>query len=251
MRLKDKVAIVTGAASGFGAGIAARFAAEGAKVALLDLNLEGAEQGAEAAGPGAIAVKCDVTSADEIDAAVAATLKAVRPARHRRQQRRLDASQQAAARGERGRVRPRLQCQREVDLSDDAGDDAGAARRRRRLRHQHRLDGGPRPRPGLTWYNGSKGFVNLVSKSMAVELAPHEDPRQLHRPGARPDGPHRGVHRRPGDAGAARRVHGDDPARAHVEGVRRRRRGGLSRQRRGGVHHRRRAARRRRPHDLT
>ena len=31
---------------------------------------------------------------------------------------------------------------------------------------------GLRPRPGLTWYNGSKGFVNLVSKSMAVELAP-------------------------------------------------------------------------------
>jgi 3-oxoacyl-[acyl-carrier protein] reductase len=31
---------------------------------------------------------------------------------------------------------------------------------------------GVRPRPGLTWYNGSKGFVNLVSKSMAVELAP-------------------------------------------------------------------------------
>ncbi len=29
-----------------------------------------------------------------------------------------------------------------------------------------------RPRPGLTWYNGSKGFVNLVSKSLAVELAP-------------------------------------------------------------------------------
>ena len=31
---------------------------------------------------------------------------------------------------------------------------------------------GVRPRPGLTWYNGSKGFVNLVSKSLAVELAP-------------------------------------------------------------------------------
>ena len=31
---------------------------------------------------------------------------------------------------------------------------------------------GIRPRPGLTWYNGSKGAVNLLSKSMAVELAP-------------------------------------------------------------------------------
>ena len=52
MRLRDKVAIVTGAASGFGAGIAARFAAEGARVALFDLHLEGAGQVAEAAGAG-------------------------------------------------------------------------------------------------------------------------------------------------------------------------------------------------------
>ena len=76
MRLKDKVAIVTGAASGFGAGIAARFAAEGAKLALFDLNHEGAAEVAEAAGRGAIALRCDVTSAAEVDAAVAATLKA-------------------------------------------------------------------------------------------------------------------------------------------------------------------------------
>src|ERR1700690_1751656 len=72
MRLKGKVAIVTGAASGFGAGIAARFAAEGAKVAFLDINLDGAEQGAKAAGAGAIALKCDWTVAAEIEAAAAA-----------------------------------------------------------------------------------------------------------------------------------------------------------------------------------
>ena len=42
MRLKDKVAIVTGAGSGFGAGIAKRFAAEGAKVVINDLDLAGA-----------------------------------------------------------------------------------------------------------------------------------------------------------------------------------------------------------------
>src|ERR1700760_3283940 len=76
MRLKDKVAIVTGAASGFGAGIATRFAAEGAKVALFDLRQEGAAQVAEAAGQGATALRRDVTSAAEIEKAVAATLKA-------------------------------------------------------------------------------------------------------------------------------------------------------------------------------
>ena len=43
MRLEGKVAIVTGAASGMGAAIAARFAAEGARVACLDINRDGGE----------------------------------------------------------------------------------------------------------------------------------------------------------------------------------------------------------------
>ena len=38
--------------------------------------------------------------------------------------------------------------------------------------------GGIRPRPGLTWYNGSKGAVNMLSKSMAVELGPGQYPGQ-------------------------------------------------------------------------
>ena len=54
MRLQGKVAAVTGAASGFGAGIARRFAAEGAQVALLDINGEGAREIAAEAGGGAI-----------------------------------------------------------------------------------------------------------------------------------------------------------------------------------------------------
>ena len=47
---------------------------------------------------------------------------------------------------------------------------------------------GIRPRPGLTWYNSSKGAVNLLSKSMAVELGARRHPRQRHLPG---DGRHR------------------------------------------------------------
>ncbi len=54
---------------------------------------------------------------------------------------------------------------------DDPALDADPARWRRRLGHQHRLDRRRAAPPGLTWYNGSKGFVNLVSKSLAVELA--------------------------------------------------------------------------------
>ena len=65
-----KVAVVTGAASGIGAAIAEAFAARGARVALLDMNLEAAQS--RAAGlAGAVALACNVTDAASIDAALA------------------------------------------------------------------------------------------------------------------------------------------------------------------------------------
>ena len=67
MRLQGKVAAVTGAASGFGAGIARRFAAEGAQVALFDINGEGAREIAAEAGGGAIGLTCDVTKDANVD----------------------------------------------------------------------------------------------------------------------------------------------------------------------------------------
>ena len=172
MRLQGKVAIVTGAASGFGAGIAQRFAAEGAKVALLDINLEGAKKIAAEAGNGAIALRCDVTSGADLDVALSATLSAFG---------RLDIVVNNA--GWTHRNKPILEVteaefdkvyainvksiylmtQRATPVLRDGGGgcviNIGST-------------AGERPRPGLTWYNGSKGFVNLVSKSLAVELAP-------------------------------------------------------------------------------
>ena len=78
MKLKDKVCIVTGAASGIGLGIARRYAAEGAKVAIADLN-EGAAQAAAGSLDGqaaAMAVPMDVTSEEQVEAGVARVVEA-------------------------------------------------------------------------------------------------------------------------------------------------------------------------------
>jgi 2-hydroxycyclohexanecarboxyl-CoA dehydrogenase len=75
MRLKDRVAVVTGGASGIGAAIVRRFALEGAKVAIVDLDLAGAEQVADelrAAGAEVLALEADVTSGNQVAVAVAA-----------------------------------------------------------------------------------------------------------------------------------------------------------------------------------
>lgn len=78
MKLKDKVCIVTGSASGIGRGIASRYVAEGARVAVADLNPAAAQATAEelnAIGPGeAMAIAMDVTSEEQVDAGVAAVV---------------------------------------------------------------------------------------------------------------------------------------------------------------------------------
>ena len=76
MRLQGKTALVTGAASGFGRGIAETFAREGARVAVLDINTEGVAGVAAAIGPAAIAIPCDVTDGAQIAAAVSQTVAA-------------------------------------------------------------------------------------------------------------------------------------------------------------------------------
>ena len=78
-KLKDKVAFVTGAASGIGKEIAATYAREGAKVAIADMNMAAAQATADelnATGASAMAVAVDVTDEAQVNAAVDAVVKA-------------------------------------------------------------------------------------------------------------------------------------------------------------------------------
>ncbi|MFC7554576.1 SDR family oxidoreductase [Pseudoroseomonas wenyumeiae] len=172
MRLAGKSALVTGGASGFGTGIARLFAEHGAKVTIMDLNGTGAEEVAKSIGPNATAVQGDVTSHADTEAAVA------RAAAHGG---RLDIVVNNA--GWTHRNKPLL------DVTEEEFDRVYAINVKSlfhmaraavpRMRQQGGgvminigSTAGIRPRPGLTWYNGTKGAVNLLSRSMAVELAP-------------------------------------------------------------------------------
>ena len=170
MRLKDQVAIVTGAASGFGAEIARQYVAQGARVALADINAAGAQAVAAELGEAAIAVACDVTKRADIDALVKATVG---------RWGRLDIVVNNA--GWTHKNQPLL------DVDEATFDRVYDINVKSIFHMVHAVvplmraakrgvilnigsTAGIRPRPGLTWYNSSKGAVNLMSKSLAVEL---------------------------------------------------------------------------------
>src|SRR5271157_1512709 len=76
-RLANEVAIVTGGAQGIGRAVATRLAAEGASVAILDVNAVGAQATAAALvadGRQAIGIACDVTNREQVHAAIAGVL---------------------------------------------------------------------------------------------------------------------------------------------------------------------------------
>ncbi len=172
MRLKDKTALVTGAASGFGAGIAETFAREGAKVVIMDLNGDGAQKVAAGIGSSARAVRGDVTKAPDIQAAVDAAVDFGG---------RVDIVVNNA--GWTHRNKPMMDVtEEEYDKIYDINVRSIFHMSRAVVPLMRKHGGGVminigstagiRPRPGLTWYNSTKGAVNLLSRSMAVELAP-------------------------------------------------------------------------------
>ena len=171
MRLQGKTAIVTGGASGFGAGIVRKFAAEGARVMVADLNLAGAKE--IAAECGGIAVEVNV--ADRASVAAMAELAA----------------------SEFGCVPDILVNNAGVthlpapldEISEEDFDRVLAVNAKSVfLTAQAFVPGmkqrgsgaicniastaGVSPRPRLSWYNASKGWMITATKAMAVELAP-------------------------------------------------------------------------------
>jgi 3-oxoacyl-[acyl-carrier protein] reductase len=172
MRLKDKVAIITGAASGFGEGMAKRFAEEGAKVVVADINFRGAQKVAQSIGDNAVCVQTDVSLKSEFDEMMDVTMKAFG---------RVDIMVNNA--GYTHRNGDMLDVDEETfDLITAVNMKAIYYAARVVVPVMEKQGGGSiittastaglRPRPGLTWYNASKGWAITATKSMAVELAP-------------------------------------------------------------------------------
>jgi 3-oxoacyl-[acyl-carrier protein] reductase len=175
MRLKDKIAIVTGGGQGFGEGIATRFAQEGCKVLVNDLNAESGERVARqinASGGKAAFFRADVSKDADWGAMLKFTLDTFgglnivinNAGTTHRNQPLLNVTEEQFDRVYAVNVKSLYHSARHV------------------VPHFRQQGGGVfvniastagvRPRPGLVWYNGSKGAAIIISRAMAVELAP-------------------------------------------------------------------------------
>src|SRR5437660_5863986 len=175
MRLADKVAIVTGAGSGFGEGIAKRFAQEGCSVVVNDINAAGGERVTaeiKAAGGSAQFFRGDVTRDADVEALIRFAIDGFG---------KLDVVVNNA--GTTHRNRPMLEVgEAEFDKIYAVNVKSLYLTAKHAVPYFRSRGGGVfitiastagvRPRPGLTWYNGSKGAAIVTSRSMAAELGP-------------------------------------------------------------------------------
>ncbi len=172
MRLQGKTAIVTGGASGFGAGIVRKFVAEGARVMIADLNAEMAQTLAQELGDSVIVAKTNVADGTSVAAMAEAAMDAWGQ---------IDILVNNAG-------ATHLPAEME-DVTEEDFDKVFAVNCKsvyHTAKHivplmKARGEGailniastaGVSPRPRLSWYNASKGWMNNATKGMAVELAP-------------------------------------------------------------------------------
>lgn len=172
MRLKGKTAIVTGGASGFGAGIARKFAAEGAHVMVADINGDGARTMAAELGGDAIAHQVDVGDGASVQAMAEAALTGfghldilVNNAGVTHLPTPLDeVSEEDFDRVFRINMKSvYLTARALVPHMKERGEGAIL---------NIASTAGVSPRPNLNWYNASKGWMITATRTMAVELAP-------------------------------------------------------------------------------
>ena len=172
MSLEGKVALITGAGSGFGRGIAETFVSKGARVAILDINPDAADEVAKDLGSSALSVIADVTSQQNLEEAVQQIVEWSGS---------LDCVVNNAGMG----LNPTML----EEVTEESFDRIAAINMKSIylmslvsvpiFKAQQRgvilniaSTAGVSPRPNLTWYNASKGWVITATKSMAVELAP-------------------------------------------------------------------------------
>lgn len=173
MRLNNKVAIVTGGASGFGAGIVRKFCAEGASVVIADLNEQAAIALANELGDKTIAVVCDVSNSDDVSALIEKTTNTFET---------VDILINNA--GTTHLPKPM------EDVSEQDFDKVFSVNTKSvfltakfvvpLMKHRGKgvilnvaSTGAVSPRPNLTWYNASKGWMVTATRGMAIELAGH------------------------------------------------------------------------------
>jgi 3-oxoacyl-[acyl-carrier protein] reductase len=172
MRLANKKIIVTGGGSGFGAAMSRLFAREGAKVLVADLNGEAAAKVASEIGPSAVPFTVDVSDGPQTKAMIERALGAFgdldvvvnNAGFTHKNQPMLDVDEKTFDRVFAVNVKAIYwAAQAAIPVFRKRG--GGAFLNIASV-------AGIRPRPGLSWYNASKGAAILLTKSMAVELAP-------------------------------------------------------------------------------
>ncbi len=172
MRLTGKTAIITGAASGFGAGIARKFVAEGAQVMLVDINHDGAMGMAGELGNGAFGHEANVGNAAQVSETVETALQIMgnvdilvnnAGVTH------LPKPMEEVDEAEFDRVF-NVNC-KSIYLFARALAPVMKKRGSGAIVNVAST-AAVSPRPNLSWYNASKGWVNTATKAMAVELAP-------------------------------------------------------------------------------